>query len=30
MTAGLGLELDGRDPLLHFAERQDVLIWRLG
>ena len=29
MTAPIGIELPG-DPLLHFAARQDVLIWPLG
>jgi uncharacterized protein YqjF (DUF2071 family) len=29
MTAPLGIELPG-DPLLHFAARQDVVIWPLG
>jgi uncharacterized protein YqjF (DUF2071 family) len=28
MTAPLGIELEG-DPLLHFAARQDVVIWPL-
>jgi len=28
MTAGLGLSLDGR-PMLHYAERQDVVFWAL-
>ncbi len=28
MTAGLGLSLDGR-PILHYAERQDVVFWTL-
>jgi hypothetical protein len=27
MTAPLGIELSG-EPLVHFAERQDVLVWR--
>lgn len=29
MARGLGVELPGEDALLHFARRQDVLIWRL-
>ena len=29
MTVGVGQRLDGADPLPHFAERQDVLIWGL-
>jgi hypothetical protein len=30
MTEALGLRLAGGEPLLHYAARQDVLIWPLG
>jgi uncharacterized protein YqjF (DUF2071 family) len=29
MATGLGLELAAEDAILHFARRQDVLIWRI-
>jgi uncharacterized protein YqjF (DUF2071 family) len=29
MTAPYGIELPDRDPLLHFAARQDVVVWPL-
>ncbi len=29
MTSGLGLVLPDQDALLHFARRQEVLIWRI-